>query len=168
MSRAFEESNRRCGAGACADRSAARTLGGEARIRHFKSGRYRGIVAVSLVSEGADTPRARPVRVRGTTSLDPPFWGRRSVRGPPEQTENGCVGPWVGPRAGALPPGHEGADSIGWVIARAEHNRGVWTNLLGLNDPTGRADRTLRRRLFAAARAPTRRLKRRTLHAPPR
>jgi hypothetical protein len=110
-----------------------------------------------------------PCACARATSLDPPFWGRRSVRGPPEQTKNGCVGA-LGrtTRWSTLPPEHEGADSIGWVIARAEHNRGVWTNLLGLNDPTRRADRTLRRRLFAAARALTRRLKRRTLHVPSR
>ncbi len=48
-----------------------------------------------------------------------------------------------------FPSGHYSANSARTVIACLAHNLGRRTNLLGLTDPTPRAARTLRRRLFA-------------------
>ena len=54
------------------------------------------------------------------------------------------------------------------MIACLAHNLGRWTALLGLPDPTTRAARTLRRRLFALPGRLTRTARRQTLHLPAR
>ena len=67
-----------------------------------------------------------------------------------------------------FPSGHYSANSAWTVIACLAHNLGRWTNLLGLSDPTPRAARTLRRRLFALPGRLTRTARRFTLHLPAR
>jgi hypothetical protein len=67
-----------------------------------------------------------------------------------------------------FPSGHYGANSAWTVIACLAHNLGRWTALLGLTDPTPRAARTLRRRLFALPGRLTRTARRWTLHLPAR
>jgi len=67
-----------------------------------------------------------------------------------------------------FPSGHYSANSAWTVIACLAHNLGRWTNLLGLTDPTPRAARTLRRRLFALPGRLTRTARRWTLHLPAR
>jgi hypothetical protein len=67
-----------------------------------------------------------------------------------------------------FPSGHYSANSAWTVIACLAHNLGRWTNLLGLPDPTPRAARTLRRRLFALPGRLTRTARRWTLHLPVR
>jgi hypothetical protein len=63
-----------------------------------------------------------------------------------------------------FPSGHYSANSAWTVIACLAHNLGRWTALLGLPDPTPRAARTLRRRLFALPGRLTRTARRWTLH----
>jgi len=65
-----------------------------------------------------------------------------------------------------FPSGHYSANSAWTVIACLAHNLGRWTALLGLTDPTPRAARTLRRRLFALPARLTRTARRWTLHLP--
>jgi Transposase DDE domain group 1 len=65
-----------------------------------------------------------------------------------------------------FPSGHSSANSAWTVIACLAHNLGRWTNLLGLKDPTPRAARTLRRRLFALPGRLTKTARRWTLHLP--
>ncbi len=67
-----------------------------------------------------------------------------------------------------FPSGHYSANSAWTVIACLAHNLGRWTNLLGLPDPTPRAARTLRRRLFALPGRLTTTARRWTLHLPVR
>jgi hypothetical protein len=67
-----------------------------------------------------------------------------------------------------FPSGHFSANSAWTVIACLAHNLARWTNLLGLTDPTPRAARTLRRRLFALPGRLTRTARRWTLHLPAR
>src|SRR4051794_22656434 len=67
-----------------------------------------------------------------------------------------------------FPSGHYSANSAWTVIACLAHNLGRWTSLLGLTDPTPRAARTLRRRLFALPGRLTRTARRQTLHLPAR
>ena len=67
-----------------------------------------------------------------------------------------------------FPSGHYSANSAWTVIACLAHNLGRWTNLLGLTDPTPRAARTLRRRLFALPGRLTRTGRQQTLHLPAR
>jgi hypothetical protein len=67
-----------------------------------------------------------------------------------------------------FPSGHYGANGAWTVIACLAHNFGRWTALLGLTDPTSRAARTLRRRLFALPGRLTRTARRWTLHLPVR
>src|SRR3954451_7196457 len=67
-----------------------------------------------------------------------------------------------------FPSGHYSAKSTWTVIACLAHNLGRWTNLLGLTDPTPRAARTLRRRLFALPGRLTHSARRWTLHLPVR
>jgi Transposase DDE domain group 1 len=67
-----------------------------------------------------------------------------------------------------FPSGHYSANSAWTVIAWLAHNLGRWTALLGLPDPTTRAARTLRRRLFALPGRLTRTARRWTLHLPVR
>jgi hypothetical protein len=67
-----------------------------------------------------------------------------------------------------FPSGHFSANSAWTVIACLAHNLGRWTALLGLPDPTPRAARTLRRRLFALPGRLTRTARRFTLHLPVR
>ncbi len=67
-----------------------------------------------------------------------------------------------------FPSGHYSANSAWTVIACLAHNLGRWTSLLGLTDPTPRAARTLRRRLFALPGRLTRTARRFTLHLPAR
>src|SRR4051794_6389507 len=67
-----------------------------------------------------------------------------------------------------FPSGHYSANSAWTVIACLAHNLGRWTNQLGLTDPTPRAARTLRRRLFALPGRLTRTARRWTLHLPAR
>ena len=67
-----------------------------------------------------------------------------------------------------FPSGHYSANSAWTVIACLAHNLGRWTALLGLSDPTPRAARTLRRRLFALPGRLTRTARRWTLHLPAR
>jgi hypothetical protein len=67
-----------------------------------------------------------------------------------------------------FPSGHYGANSAWTVIACLAHNLGRWTAQLGLTDPTPRAARTLRRRLFALPGRLTKTARRPTLHLPAR
>jgi hypothetical protein len=67
-----------------------------------------------------------------------------------------------------FPSGHYSANSAWTVIACLAHNLGRWTSQLGLSDPTPRAARTLRRRLFALPGRLTRTARRWTLHLPAR
>lgn len=67
-----------------------------------------------------------------------------------------------------FPSGHYSANSAWTVIACLAHNLARWTALLGLTDPTPRAARTLRRRLFALPGRLTRTARRSTLHLPAR
>jgi len=67
-----------------------------------------------------------------------------------------------------FPSGHYSANSAWTVIACLAHNLGRWTALLGLPDPTPRAARTLRRRLFALPGRLTRTARRWTPHLPVR
>ncbi len=67
-----------------------------------------------------------------------------------------------------FPSGRFSANSAWTVIACLAHNLGRWTNLLGLTDPTPRAARTLRRRLFALPGRLTKTARRWTLHLPAR
>jgi hypothetical protein len=67
-----------------------------------------------------------------------------------------------------FPSGHYSANSAWTVIACLAHNLARWTNLLGLTDPTPRAARTLRRRLFALPGRLTHSARRQTLHLPAR
>jgi hypothetical protein len=67
-----------------------------------------------------------------------------------------------------FPSGHYSANSAWTVIACLAHNLARWTSLLGLNDPTPRAARTLRRRLFALPGRLTTTARRQTLHLPAR
>ncbi len=61
------------------------------------------------------------------------------------------------------------AANAAWtVIAALAHNLGRWTGQLGLEDPTPRAARTIRRRLFALPGRLTRTARRWTLHLPAR
>jgi len=63
-----------------------------------------------------------------------------------------------------FPSGHYSANSAWTVIACLAHNLARWTAQLGLSDPTPRAARTLRRRLFALPGRLTRTARRWTLH----
>ncbi len=65
-----------------------------------------------------------------------------------------------------FPSGHYSANSAWTVIACLSHNLARWTNLIGLTDPTPRAARTLRRRLFALPARLTKTARRWTLHLP--
>ena len=65
-----------------------------------------------------------------------------------------------------FPSGHYSANSAWTVIACLAHNLARWTALLGLSDPTPRAARTLRRRLFALPGRLTKTARRWTLHLP--
>ncbi len=65
-----------------------------------------------------------------------------------------------------FPSGHYSANSAWTVIACLAHNLARWTALLGLSDPTPRAARTLRRRLFALPGRLTRTARRWTLQLP--
>jgi hypothetical protein len=67
-----------------------------------------------------------------------------------------------------FPSGHYSANSAWTVIACLAHNLGRWTAQLGLSDPTPRAARTLRRRLFALPGRLTHSARRWTLHLPAR
>jgi hypothetical protein len=67
-----------------------------------------------------------------------------------------------------FPSGHYSANSAWTVIACLAHNLARWTSLLGLTDPTPRAARTLRRRLFTLPGRLTRSGRRQTLHLPAR
>ena len=67
-----------------------------------------------------------------------------------------------------FPSGQFSANSAWTVIACLSHNLGRWTSLLGLTDPTPRAARTIRRRLFALPGRLTRTARRWTLHLPAR
>ncbi len=67
-----------------------------------------------------------------------------------------------------FPSGHYSANSAWTVIACLAHNLGRWTNLLGLTDPTPRAQATLRRWLFTLPGRLTRTARRWTLHLPAR
>jgi hypothetical protein len=67
-----------------------------------------------------------------------------------------------------FPSGHYSANSAWTVIACLAHNLGRWTAQLGLTDPTPRAARTLRRRLFELPGRLTRTARRSTLHLPAR
>jgi hypothetical protein len=67
-----------------------------------------------------------------------------------------------------FPSGHYNANSAWTVIACLAHNLGRWTAQLGLADPTTRAARTLRRRLFALPGRLTKTARRWTLHLPAR
>jgi hypothetical protein len=67
-----------------------------------------------------------------------------------------------------FPSGHYSANSAWTVIACLAHNLARWTAQLGLSDPTPRAARTLRRRLFALPGRLTRNARRWTLHLPAR
>ncbi len=67
-----------------------------------------------------------------------------------------------------FPSGHYSANSAWTVIACLAHNLGRWTAQLGLTDPTPRAARTLRRRLFALPGRLTKTARRPTLHLPAR
>jgi len=67
-----------------------------------------------------------------------------------------------------FPSGHYSANSAWTVIACLAHNLGRWTNLLGLTDPTPRAQATLRRWLFTLPGRLTRSGRRLTLHLPAR
>ena len=67
-----------------------------------------------------------------------------------------------------FPSGHYSANSAWTVIACLAHNLGRWTAQLGLSDPTPRAARTLRRRLFALPGRLTHNARRWTLHLPAR
>jgi len=67
-----------------------------------------------------------------------------------------------------FPSGHYSANSAWTVIACLAHNLARWTGLLGLKDPTPRAARTLRRRLFALPGRLTTTARRQTLHLPAR
>ena len=67
-----------------------------------------------------------------------------------------------------FPSGHYNANSAWTVIACLAHNLGRWTAQLGLCDPTPRAARTLRRRLFALPGRLTHSARRWTLHLPAR
>jgi hypothetical protein len=67
-----------------------------------------------------------------------------------------------------FPSGHFSANSAWTVIACLTHNLARWTNQLGLTDPTPRAARTLRRRLFVIPGRLTRTGRRHTLHLPAR
>ncbi|MDQ3769494.1 MAG: IS1380 family transposase [Actinomycetota bacterium] len=67
-----------------------------------------------------------------------------------------------------FPSGHYSANSAWTVIACLAHNLARWTAQLGLTDPTPRAARTLRRRLFALPARLTRTARRWTLHLPAR
>jgi len=67
-----------------------------------------------------------------------------------------------------FPSGQFSANSAWTVIACLSHNLGRWTNQLGLTDPTPRAARTIRRRLFALPGRLTTTARRWTLHLPAR
>jgi hypothetical protein len=67
-----------------------------------------------------------------------------------------------------FPSGHYSANSAWTVIACLAHNLGRWTNLLGVTNPTPRAARTLRRRLFTLPGRLTTTARRWTLHLPAR
>jgi hypothetical protein len=67
-----------------------------------------------------------------------------------------------------FPSGDYSANSAWTVIATLAHNLGRWTNQTGLSDPTPRAARTLRRRLFALPGGLTHTGRRHTLHLPAR
>jgi hypothetical protein len=67
-----------------------------------------------------------------------------------------------------FPSGHYSANSAWTVIACLAHNLARWTSLLGTRDPTPRAARTLRRRLFALPGRLTRTARRWTLRLPAR
>jgi hypothetical protein len=67
-----------------------------------------------------------------------------------------------------FPSGHYSANSAWTVIACLAHNLARWTSLLGTRDPTARAARTLRRRLFALPGRLTRTARQWTLHLPAR
>src|SRR5688572_14435674 len=67
-----------------------------------------------------------------------------------------------------FPSGNYSANSAWTVIACLAHNLGRWTAQLGLSDPTPRAARTLRRRLFALPGRLTHSARRWTLHLPAR
>ena len=67
-----------------------------------------------------------------------------------------------------FPSGQFNANSAWTVIACLAHNLGRWTAQLGLCDPTPRAARTLRRRLFCLPGRLTRTARRWTLHLPAR
>jgi len=67
-----------------------------------------------------------------------------------------------------FPSGHYSANSAWTVIACLAHNLQRWTAQLGLTDPTPRAARTLRRRLFALPGRLTNTARRLTLHLPAR
>jgi hypothetical protein len=67
-----------------------------------------------------------------------------------------------------FPSGHYGANGAWTVIACLAHNLARWTSLLGTRDPTPRAARTLRRRLFALPGRLTRTARQWTLHLPAR
>jgi Transposase DDE domain group 1 len=67
-----------------------------------------------------------------------------------------------------FPSGDYNANSAWTVIATLAHNLARWTNAIGLTDPTPRAARTLRRRLFALPGRLTHTSRRHTLHLPAR
>jgi hypothetical protein len=66
------------------------------------------------------------------------------------------------------PSGHYSANSAWAVIAALAHNLARWTLLLGSNDPTPRAARTTRRKLFTLPGRLTRTARQTTLHLPAR
>ena len=67
-----------------------------------------------------------------------------------------------------FPSGHYSANSAWTVHACLAHNLARWTALIGLTDPTPRAARTRRRRLFALPGRLTKTARRFTLHLPAR
>jgi hypothetical protein len=67
-----------------------------------------------------------------------------------------------------FPSGSYSANSAWTVIACLAHNLARWTSLLGTRDPTPRAARTLRRRLFALPGRLTRTARQWTLRLPAR
>jgi hypothetical protein len=67
-----------------------------------------------------------------------------------------------------FPSGHYSANSAWTVIACLAHNLARWTSLLGVDDPTPRAARTIRRRLLALPGRLTHTARHWTLHLPAR
>jgi hypothetical protein len=67
-----------------------------------------------------------------------------------------------------FPSGRFAANGAWTVVAVLAHDLHRWTTQLGLEDPTARTARTIRRRLLAIPGRLTRTARRRTLHLPAR